>query len=92
LTPNHRPGILGPRKRKFLSFVQTIEGHLAFWVKKGDLAINGLVAADKQRDIEEKIAEMSQTSLKALKTALGDAYSYGGINLVLAHLQHSATP
>ncbi len=72
--------------------VQTIEGHLAFWVKKGDLALNGLVAADKQRDIEEKIAEMPQTSLKALKIALGDAYSYGEINLVLAHLQHSATP
>ena len=67
--------------------VQTIEGHLAFWIKKGELAINEFVAADKRRDIEEKIAVMPQTSLKALKTALGEEYSYGEINLVLAHLQ-----
>jgi len=67
--------------------VQTVEGHLAFFVKKGELAITGLVAEDKYRTIEQKAAELPDSSLRDLRTALGDHYSYGEINLVLAHLQ-----
>lgn len=65
--------------------VQTIEGHLAFFIKQGELALNGLVADEKRRMIEQKIVDLPGSSLKELKTALGDECSYGEINLVLAH-------
>ena len=70
---------------------QTVEGHLAFFIKSGDLAIDGLLPEDRLRDLEERIANIHARSLKDLKTALGEDYSYGEINLVLAHLQHRET-
>jgi hypothetical protein len=69
---------------------QTIEGHLAFFIKCGELTLDGLIAEERQRDLAERIPNLLPecgASLKALKAALGDAYSYGEINLVLAHLQ-----
>ena len=65
----------------------TIEGHLAFFVSTGELAIDRVVKEDIRRIIEQKIIEMPGKSLKELKTALGDACSYGAIKLVLAHLE-----
>lgn len=68
--------------------ISTIEGHLAFFVAQGDLEIGKVVADEKRRTIEQKIADLRTESLKELKTALGDNYSYGEIKLVLAHLEH----
>jgi hypothetical protein len=68
--------------------VSTIEGHLAFFVAQGELQIGKLVADKKRRTIEQKIADMQGTSLKELKTAVGDDCSYGEIKMVLAHLKH----
>jgi len=68
---------------------QTVEGHLAFFIKAGELAIDGLVPADRLRVLENKISALNTTSLKAIKEALADEYSYGEINLVLAHMQQS---
>jgi hypothetical protein len=68
--------------------VQTVEGHLAYFVKNGTLAIDGLLPADRLGYLEEKMARLDTGSLKGLKTALGEEFSYGEINLVLAHLQH----
>jgi hypothetical protein len=65
----------------------TIEGHLAFFVSKGEIEICRMVADEKRRIIEQKIADLPGSSLRDLKTALGDAYSYGEIKLVLAHLE-----
>ncbi len=65
----------------------TVEGHLAFFVSKGELEIGRVLQDEKRRIIEQKISEMPGTPLKELKTALGDAYSYGEIKLVLAHLE-----
>lgn len=67
---------------------QTIEGHLAFFVKTGRLAISDLLADDRRREIEQKIAGLIDQSLGELKAALGDDYSYGELNLVLAHRAH----
>lgn len=66
----------------------TIEGHIAFFVSRGDVDIGRLVDDEKRRRIERKLAEMETASLKALKTALGDDVSYGEIKLVQAHLEH----
>jgi uncharacterized protein YpbB len=66
----------------------TIEGHIAFFVGKGEVEIGRLVDDEKRRRIESTLAEMGAASLKALKTALGDDVSYGEIKLVQAHLDH----
>ena len=67
---------------------QTVEGHLAYFVKAGTIPIDGLLPDDRLRALEERIASIQAHSLKDFKAALGDDYSYGEINLVLAHLQH----
>ncbi|MCL1979905.1 MAG: HRDC domain-containing protein [Proteobacteria bacterium] len=66
--------------------LQTIEGHLAHYVKNKTLPIAGLLAPERVLELESKISSLPASSLKGLKTALGDNYSYGEINLVLAHL------
>lgn len=66
---------------------QTVEGHLAYFIKAGELAIEGLIAEERLAALLEKIPALNTGSLKAIKEALGDAYGYGEINLVLAHLQ-----
>ncbi len=66
--------------------VVTIEDHLAFFVTRGEVPIDRLVADDRRRAIEEKVAVIGTESLKALKTALGDDCTYGEIKMVLAHL------
>ena len=68
--------------------VQTIEGHLAFFIKRGELSLDGLIAEDRRAYLEEKIERLPTASLKSLKATLGEEFSYGEINLVLAHLQH----
>ncbi|MBU1708403.1 MAG: helix-turn-helix domain-containing protein [Proteobacteria bacterium] len=65
----------------------TIEGHLAGFVQAGKLEIGRLVPSAKQQAIAQKLTEIQGGSLKELKIALGDDYSYGEINLVLAHLK-----
>jgi len=57
-------------------------------VSKGEVQIGRVLADEKRRTIEQKIAGIQTKSLKKLKTALGDSCSYGEIKLVLAHLEH----
>jgi len=72
--------------------VSTIEGHLAFFVSSGQLAIGRVLADEKRQAIEKKIADTPEASLGELKTALGNDCSYGEIKLVLAHLEHREQP
>lgn len=67
---------------------QTVAGHLAHFIKAGELSLDGLLPEERRRHLEEQITVHRTTSLKELKTALGDKYSYGEINLVLADLHH----
>ena len=62
----------------------TIESHLVPFVEKGELAIDEILDAEKQRVIEEKLAAMENTPLGEIKKALGEDYSYGEIKLVQA--------
>ena len=68
----------------------TVEGHLAFSVETGRLAIDAVLDAGKQQAIELKISEIGGDSLGAIKQALGDGYSYGEIKIVLAHRRYLA--
>jgi len=63
----------------------TIQGHLCFFVEKGNLDINRLLSPEKQKAIESALTQSTNNSLKVVKQELGDHYSYGDIKLVLAH-------
>jgi hypothetical protein len=67
----------------------TIEGHLSHYVSNGELEIGRVVPAAKLRVMVEKIAGMRTRPLKKIKQALGDEYSYGEIQMVLAYLKLS---
>jgi hypothetical protein len=75
--------------RRGLSY-QTIEKHLAFFVARCELKIDRVVPDEKRPIIEKKIADLRTRSLKELKTALGEQYSYADIKMVLAHLEYLA--
>lgn len=66
--------------------IPTIESHLSFFIEKGELDINRVVAEDKRDAIAQGITGREGYPLKALKETLGNDYSYGEIKLVLAHL------
>ncbi|MEA3487300.1 MAG: helix-turn-helix domain-containing protein, partial [Thermodesulfobacteriota bacterium] len=67
----------------------TIEGHLSFFVEKGELDINKLLSPEKQQAIEKELAVDHNNSLSEVKTALGDDYSYGEIKMMLAYQKHN---
>jgi len=71
--------------------VSTIEGHLAHFVARGELAIDKFLTADKQLVIEEKLQQLPGKKLSEIKMALGTDYSYGEIKVVQAHLKHQAS-
>jgi len=65
----------------------TIERHLTYFVQAGTLEIGKLLPSEKQQAITQKLTEMKDSSLKELKIALGDDYTYDEIKLVLACLK-----
>ncbi|MBW2630944.1 MAG: helix-turn-helix domain-containing protein [Deltaproteobacteria bacterium] len=62
----------------------TIEGHLTFFVGKGELDIDKLLSPEKQQAIEKELAVDHNNSLSEVKNALGNDYSYGEIKMMLA--------
>ena len=68
--------------------ISTIEGHLVYFVAQGELAVERLVAPEKVVALQEQLRLLPDMKLSELKQALGDAYSYGEIKLVQAHLQN----
>lgn len=71
--------------------VSTIQSHLGFFVEKGELDINRVLSADRQRAIETALAQGPGNSLKAVKEALGDDFTYGDIKLMMAHQTYLAS-
>jgi hypothetical protein len=67
----------------------TIEGHLAHFVANGELEIGRVVPAARLRAMEEKLSGMRSQPLKKIKQTLGGEYSYGEIQMVLAHLKRN---
>jgi len=63
---------------------ETIEGHLAYYVKKGEVNIDELISHDKLAAIEPVIAELKGSSLAILKEKLGESISYTEIRLAIA--------
>ncbi len=67
--------------------VATIEGHLAHFVARGELTVERLVSPEKVVSLKEQLRLLPDMKLSELKQALGNAYSYGEIKLIQAHLQ-----
>jgi hypothetical protein len=61
---------------------QTIEGHLAHFVKTGDIKIEKLISAEKLMMIKPLLEDFNNVSI--IKEKLGDTVSYGEIRLALA--------
>ncbi len=63
----------------------TIEGHLAHFVAKGELAVNRLLSPERLQDIEAKLQQLPDKKLSEIKLALGGDYQYGEIRIAQAH-------
>ncbi len=65
--------------------LSTIEGHMAHFVEKGDVAVELLLAPEKLCLIEAELSRMPGRSLKEIKQAIVADVSYGEIRLAQAH-------
>ncbi|HET6722636.1 MAG TPA: helix-turn-helix domain-containing protein, partial [Chitinophagaceae bacterium] len=66
---------------------QTIEGHLAYYVSRGEVNIDQLVSKEKVLIIEPVAKTFSAGSLTPIKEKLGSVVSYGEIKLVVAWME-----
>jgi len=64
--------------------VQTIEGHLAYYVSKGDIKIEELVSREKLLLIEKAIKDYPGNSIAPIKAKLDSSISFGEIRLAIA--------
>jgi len=65
--------------------LSTIEGHLARYMTTGEVALDDLVAVDKVEPIKQAIRQFQDSAaVGPIKQLLGEQYSYGEINAVLA--------
>ena len=62
----------------------TIEGHLSYYIAKGDLNIDDLVENNRQQLISKAAKQFGVESLRVLKENLPEEISYGEIRMVLA--------
>lgn len=64
--------------------IQTIEGHLAHFVQKGEINIEELVSREKLLIIEPAIKELDGGSIISVKQKLGNEIGFGEIKLAIA--------
>jgi hypothetical protein len=70
-------------KTRNLTF-QTIEGHLAYYVQRGEINIEELISREKLLLIEPAIKNFNGGSITPIKEQLGSAVGFGEIKLVIA--------
>lgn len=64
--------------------IQTIEGHLSYYVQKGEINIGELLNKDKLLLIEPLLKDFDGGSITPIKEKLGNDVSYGEIRLAIA--------
>jgi len=67
--------------------VQTIEGHLAYFVERGDIQISELVSREKIVLIEAAVKSFQGGNIATIKEKLGSNIGFGEIRLVLAWIE-----
>ncbi|GAB4093375.1 helix-turn-helix domain-containing protein [Flaviaesturariibacter terrae] len=69
--------------------ISTVESHLAQFVREGRLQISEVVEAEKVQHILKVMDEVGTESLAAVKSRLGDEYTFGEIRAVLNHRMYT---
>lgn len=70
--------------------VSTIEGHLAIFVKNGQLDVLQVVAPEKYNLIHEYFSKNTNVAFSEAKAALGESVSYSELRMVQAAMQFQA--
>ena len=66
---------------------QTIEGHLCKYISNGKIVITELITPEKASTIIKSLEKVDKVmSITQIKTELGDAFSYGELKMVMAHV------
>ncbi|ASU32507.1 DNA helicase RecQ [Mucilaginibacter xinganensis] len=65
----------------------TIEGHLSFYIYKGEMDVTELVSTQKMPAIKDVVESYGAGKLAPIKEVLGDEYSYGEIKAVIAWMR-----
>ncbi len=68
----------------------TIEGHLAYYVLKGEIKVQELVPDEKIPHIKKAIKLHGDQALAPVKNELGEGFSYGEIRAVVNHLKRES--
>jgi len=69
--------------------VSTLEGHLTHYIASGDIDVNRLVAADKQKLILKALEDFKkENGLNAIKNKLPSEVSFAEIKYMLAHREN----
>lgn len=67
--------------------VDTIEGHLSYYLYRGQISISQLMEIPKVIAIRHAIEKTQSFSLTPIKEMLGDSYTYGQIRMVRSYLE-----
>src|SRR6202008_2923021 len=63
--------------------ITTIEGHLAYFITKGELSANNFLPPEKIDNIITVSKKLDTFQFAPIKQALGDEYSYGDIKIAI---------
>jgi hypothetical protein len=67
--------------------VGTIEGHLAYFIARGDLDISEFLTKEQVDEIAGFFREKNTTSLAEAKAHFGERFMYGQLRMVVEHLK-----
>jgi len=69
----------------------TIEGHLSYYIYKGEMDVQEMVGEEKKLFIKDTVESYGAEKLAPLKEVLGEDYSYGEIKAVIAWMRRTGT-
>jgi len=72
--------------------INTIEGHLAYYVGTGELPVTKFVSQEIIDLVVDQVERTGDFKLGPVKEALGDKVSWSDIRFVISHLTHSNHP
>ena len=72
--------------------VGTIEGHLAYFIARGNLDIAEFMTAEQVTEVAGFFREKGTESLTEAKAHFGERYMYGQLRMVLEHIKARKAP
>ena len=62
----------------------TIEGHLSYYVRTGEIAITELIDEEKYKKVVDLVEELETTNMGPIKANAGDSLTFGEIRLAIS--------